>query len=97
MLVFGGLAGPQLMCRLELLSLSTLTYVTGPGPGSIYSSVYKLALECRIFFHYVTDESIQICVKLIFSQKISEWIKQRVMKFNLYNATTHKVPKYFHR
>ena len=33
MLVFGGLAGPQLMCRLELLSLSVLTYVTGPGAG----------------------------------------------------------------
>ena len=33
MLVFGGLAGPQLMCRLELLSLSALTYVIGPGAG----------------------------------------------------------------
>ena len=33
MLVFGGLAGPQLMCRLELLSLSALTYITGPGAG----------------------------------------------------------------
>ena len=33
MLVFGGLAGPQLMFRLELLSLSALTYVTGPGAG----------------------------------------------------------------
>ena len=31
--VFGKLAGPQLMCRLELLSLSALTYVTGPGVG----------------------------------------------------------------
>ena len=30
MLVFGGLAGPQLMCRLELFSLSSLTY-TGAG------------------------------------------------------------------
>ena len=30
MLVFGGLAGPQLMCRLELFSLSTLT-CTGAG------------------------------------------------------------------
>ena len=33
MLVFGKLAGPQLMCRLELLSLSALTYITGPGAG----------------------------------------------------------------
>ena len=33
MLVFGGLAGPQLMFRLELLSLSALTYLTGPGAG----------------------------------------------------------------
>ena len=33
MLVFGGLAGPQLTFRLELLSLSALTYVTGPGVG----------------------------------------------------------------
>ena len=33
MLVFGGLAGPQLMFRLQLLSLSALTYVTGPGTG----------------------------------------------------------------
>ena len=44
MLVFGGLAGLQLMCRLELLSLSALTYVTGPGTGEVrrmeYSIVY---------------------------------------------------------
>ena len=44
MLVFGGLVCPQLMCRLELLSRSALTYVTGPGAGEVrrmeYSIVY---------------------------------------------------------
>ena len=52
MLVFGGLAGPQLMFRLEMLSLSALTYVTAPGAGGQdrrgggeYSIVYILSLE----------------------------------------------------
>ena len=48
MLVFGGLADPQLMFRLEMLSLSALTYVTAPGAGGQdrreeYSIVYILS------------------------------------------------------
>ena len=51
MLVFGGLAGPQLMCRLELLSLSALTYVIGPEAGEdrrkVFSIVY-LFNYCKV-------------------------------------------------
>ena len=43
MLVFGGLAGPHLMCRLELLSLSTLTNVSGPGAGKNRKREYSIA------------------------------------------------------
>ena len=42
MLVFNGLAGPQLMCRLELLPLSTKTYVTGPGAGEDMKREYSI-------------------------------------------------------
>ena len=58
MLVFGGLAGPQLMCRLELLSLSTLTYVIRPGAGENrkreYSIVYIKVLQMKPVFCYVS-------------------------------------------
>ena len=42
MLEFGGLADPQLIFRLELLSLSTLTYLTGPGAGEFRRREYTL-------------------------------------------------------
>ena len=61
MLVFGGLAGPQLMFRLELLSLSALTYLTGPGAGEearrreyTLLHTYKV-LESEKKFRYVSE------------------------------------------
>ena len=73
MLVFGGLAGPQLMCRLELFSLSSLTY-TGAGENReeytiIVLHTYRLC-NSEFFYHYVSNRVNSDLCKIYFPQKI---------------------------
>ena len=57
MLVFGGLTGPQLMYRLELLSPSTLTYVIRPGAGESRKREYSI-VYIKIF---TNETSLLLC------------------------------------